>query len=104
MGGQVVTVSTVCRHRILEGAISSREDRQQLAVTVESESAVTVVVGPGDLDIARDGRTTEVARIGQHVNGRADGRTCGIADLHRDAVLVVARGQPDVVMGLGRCG
>ena len=74
------------RQRILIGGIASREDRQQLAITVESESAVAVVVGPGDLDSAGDGRTTEVGRIRQHVNGGADGSTGGITDLHRDAV------------------
>ena len=103
MGGQVVTVSTVRRRRILVGGISSREDRQQLAVSIEGEGAVAVVVGPGDLDIACDRRAAEVARIGQHMNGRADGGTGRITDLHRDAVLVVARGQPGVVMGLGGC-
>ena len=104
VGGQVVTVSTMRRQRILVGGIASREDRQQLAVTIESESAVAVVVGPGDLDIARDRRTTEAGRICQHMNRCTGGGTGTVSDSHRDAVFVVARSQSGIVIRLGRTG
>ena len=70
------------------GTVASGEDGQQLAVTIEGDGVVDIVVGPCDVDFSGDCCTGEGGRGGEYPCIATGGGTGAITDHVDDAVLV----------------
>ena len=87
--------------RIQVRTVASTEDGQQLAITIEGDGVVDIVIGPCDVDFSGDYCTGEGGRRGEYPCTATGGGTGATTDPVDDAVLVSARRCSRIVVGGG---